>query len=273
MSPDAAASADPADALRDLFDTALPRVYGYLISRCGRVPVAEDLTARDVPRGRRRGPARRFAPVSVPWLIGVARHKLVDHWRRQAREERSLRAVADTEEADDPWDVELDALQARTTLEQLAPHHRAALTLRYLDDLPVPQVAELLDRSVHSTEGLLVRARASFAGPTAVPSGAEPDAERRRAMPDPFERLRAPVTPVDPDPAFAVRLRARLERALSLPRGVPVTAVDLDRPRTRHHRPRDARGRHPLPRRLRRAGRPRLVRRTCSAPVCGASPS
>ena len=47
-------------------------------------------------------------------------------------------------------------------------------------------------------------------------------------MPDPFERLRAPVTPVDPDPAFAVRLRARLERALSLPRGVPVTAVDLD---------------------------------------------
>jgi predicted enzyme related to lactoylglutathione lyase len=47
-------------------------------------------------------------------------------------------------------------------------------------------------------------------------------------MPDPFERLRAPVTAVDPDPEFAVRLRARLERALSLPRGVPVTAVDLE---------------------------------------------
>ena len=45
-------------------------------------------------------------------------------------------------------------------------------------------------------------------------------------MPDPFERLRAPVTPVDPDPAFATRLRARLERALTLPRGVPVTAID-----------------------------------------------
>ena len=47
-------------------------------------------------------------------------------------------------------------------------------------------------------------------------------------MPDPFERLRAPVDPVDPDPAFADRLRARLERALALPRGVPVTTIDLD---------------------------------------------
>ena len=36
------------------------------------------------------------------------------------------------------------------------------LTLRYLDDLPVPDVAALVDRSVHATEGLLVRARAAF---------------------------------------------------------------------------------------------------------------
>ena len=39
-------------------------------------------------------------------------------------------------------------------------------------------------------------------------------------MTDPLSALRQPDTPVDPDPAFATRLRARLERALSLPRGV-----------------------------------------------------
>ncbi len=33
-------------------------------------------------------------------------------------------------------------------------------------------------------------------------------------MADPFGVLRAPVMPADPDPAFAARLRARLERAL-----------------------------------------------------------
>ena len=42
-------------------------------------------------------------------------------------------------------------------------------------------------------------------------------------MTDPLDALRAPVTPADPDPAFAARLRARLERALGLPEGVAVT--------------------------------------------------
>jgi RNA polymerase sigma-70 factor, ECF subfamily len=62
----------------------------------------------------------------------------------------------------DPWDARLDAVRARATLETIAPQHRAALTLRYLDDLPVPEVATELGRTVHATEALLVRARASF---------------------------------------------------------------------------------------------------------------
>ncbi len=42
------------------------------------------------------------------------------------------------------------------------PHHQAALTLRYLDGLPVPEVARHLGRSLHATEALLVRARVAF---------------------------------------------------------------------------------------------------------------
>ena len=46
-------------------------------------------------------------------------------------------------------------------------------------------------------------------------------------MTDPLDALRAPVTPADPDPVFAARLRARLERALGLPEGVAVTETTL----------------------------------------------
>jgi predicted enzyme related to lactoylglutathione lyase len=42
-------------------------------------------------------------------------------------------------------------------------------------------------------------------------------------MTDPLDVLRVPVSPTEPDPAFAARLRARLERALDLPRGVSVS--------------------------------------------------
>ena len=146
-------------ALLTLYDRALPEVYGYLIARCGDRAVAEDLTSETflaVATGR------PDAPLSVGWLIGVARHKLVDHWRRQAREERLVRAVEGPGEPDDPWEVELDRWRAREVLARLAPQHRAALTLRYIDGLSVAESADILDRSVAATEALLVRARREF---------------------------------------------------------------------------------------------------------------
>ena len=46
-------------------------------------------------------------------------------------------------------------------------------------------------------------------------------------MTDPLEILREPAGPAAPDPAFALRLRARLERALELPRGVVVSTATI----------------------------------------------
>ena len=154
---------DPAFGLLKLYDDALPHVYGYLLARCGDTATAEDLTSESflaaVDAVRKPG-----APeASVPWLIGVARHKLADHWRRTAREERGLRLLnGELATSDDPWDTVVDRIRAREVLEQLGAHHRAALTLRYLDGLPVPEVARHLDRTLHATEALLVRARAAF---------------------------------------------------------------------------------------------------------------
>ena len=154
---------DPGPALLALYDTALPHVYGYLLARCGRRTLAEDLTAETflaAVTACRREPAT--AP-NVAWLVGIARHKLVDHWRSAEREERGLRAVHDqTPDHLDPWDQQLDALVARDLLAAQPAVHRAALTLRYLDGLPVPEVAALLGRTVHATEALLHRARGAF---------------------------------------------------------------------------------------------------------------
>jgi RNA polymerase sigma-70 factor (ECF subfamily) len=160
-SPGSRAVAPPPDpGLLSLYDAALPQVYGYLLARCGQRAVAEDLTAETFLAAV-RAEADGDGPTSVGWLIGTARHKLVDHWRRVEREQRGLRLM-DDDPVEDPWDAELDALRAQQVLAELSAGHRAALTLRYLDDLPVPQVAALLQRTVHATEALLVRARTAF---------------------------------------------------------------------------------------------------------------
>ena len=153
---------DPGAALLELYDAALPQVYGYLLARCGRRALAEDLTAETFLAAV--AACRTVPPPepSVGWLVGIARHKLVDHWRAAEREERGLRAVGGEEPLTDPWDERLDALLAHEVLDDLPGHHRAVLTLRYLDGLAVPEVAHTIGRTVHATEALLVRARAAF---------------------------------------------------------------------------------------------------------------
>lgn len=151
------------DPVAAIYRRALPQVYGYLLPRCGSAVLAEDLTAETfmaAVAAVRRGST---SEVTVAWLVGVARHKLVDHWRWAAREQRTQQAAGIQARAfDDPWPEWLDADAAHAALSRLSAQQRAALTLRYLDGLPVAEVAGYLDRSLHATETLLARSRAAL---------------------------------------------------------------------------------------------------------------
>jgi RNA polymerase sigma-70 factor (ECF subfamily) len=155
--------------LLELYDEALPVVYGYFLRRCGDRGTAEDLTSETflaaMDAARKQNDQRAEPPpIAVPWLIGVARHKLADHYRR--RHDRFTTPMAEPPEpvdaADDWSTAALDRIVAESVLARLPEAHRTVLALRYLDDRTVPECAELIGRTVHATEALLVRARRAF---------------------------------------------------------------------------------------------------------------
>ena len=151
------------DPVLDIYRVALPQVYGYLLPRCGSAALAEDLTSETFLAAISASRQGSLTEVSTAWLVGVARHKLVDPWRRLEREQRSLAtAVASVADVDDPWDEWLDSEAAYAALSHLPIPQRAALTLRYLDGLPVADVAEHLGRTFHGTETLLARSRSAL---------------------------------------------------------------------------------------------------------------
>ena len=118
-------SADPVVAI---YHVALPQVYGYLLPRCGNAAVAEDLTAETFMAAVGATKQRHVPEVSVAWLVGIARHKLVDYWRRAAREQRSLAVVESASEGlADPWEEWLDAEVAHAALLRLPHPQRVAL--------------------------------------------------------------------------------------------------------------------------------------------------
>lgn len=148
-------------AFRDWYDAALPQVYRYLFHRCGRDrELAEELTQQtfvDALRSR----TRPLAEDPVAWTIGIARHRLADHFRTLERRERGyLRLLAQAPQPRVTWAGETDAEGALVdALRGLPAMQRAAVTLRYLDDLPVRDIAALLGRSEGAVESLLSRGR------------------------------------------------------------------------------------------------------------------
>ena len=161
---------DPS-AFLELYDDALPHVYGYLARRCSNAATAEDLTAETfmaavavLHNGSIDGNRLdlNIPQINIAWLIGTARHKLIDHWRRTERRKEELADLWDDIAVPDPNDAAIEVIP-RTAC---SPNwHRAivrVLTLRYIDDLPVGDVAATIGRTVHATEALLTRAKAAF---------------------------------------------------------------------------------------------------------------
>jgi RNA polymerase sigma-70 factor (ECF subfamily) len=166
--PRSSADVDHVDAAIAALDRALPAVYDYLLHRVHQRAVAEDLTSETVLAAVDVDHGGRLVDISVGYLIGIARHKLVDHWRRQDREQRQLRAYTGSDDGI-AHDEQFEPGRAHTVLAELNPMQRAALTLRYVDGLPVPEVAHVLGRSVHATETLLMRAKRAFRARYAEP--------------------------------------------------------------------------------------------------------
>src|SRR5262249_33846696 len=146
-----------------IYREALPRVYGYLLPRCGSASTAEDLTSETFLAAVSASRQGHLPEVSVAWLVGVARHKLVDHWRQLEREQRSLSAAeAPFGEAENRSEERIATAAASGAWARLPVPQRAALPLRYLDGPPVASVAEPLGRSIHATEPLLARPGAAL---------------------------------------------------------------------------------------------------------------
>ncbi|HEX5578388.1 MAG TPA: RNA polymerase sigma factor [Candidatus Limnocylindria bacterium] len=171
LRPSTAIAGDPAvvadeQAFRAWYDRSLPTVYGYLFHRCGRDPhLAEELTQQAFVEavgsyGRFRGQAD-----PTTWVVGIARHKLVDHFRRVDREARrqaalSARELGQTGPALSTPPAEPDGIDDALAL--LPALQRAVLVLHYMDRLSVRDVARAIGKTEAATASLLARGRDAF---------------------------------------------------------------------------------------------------------------
>jgi RNA polymerase sigma-70 factor (ECF subfamily) len=156
-----AATSGDAAAVRRLLDEAGPVVYGYVYARVGGdEQVAADVVQDTFVEAVKSAATFRGDSAVSTWLCAIASRRLARHYEAERRQDEARRGlqvvpVPETERTDEI--VERDVVVR--ALGRLSPDHRQVLVLRYLDGLPVGDVADRLGRSQVQVQSLLQRAR------------------------------------------------------------------------------------------------------------------
>lgn len=146
------------DQFLNFYDQTFDEAYRYAGRLCGSDrSSAEDLVHDAYISLLRQLRADPSKDLQIGYLITAIRNRFLDRVRSAEREQRRMRLVAASETLAEP-----DAMPSQ--LADLPERERAALVLRYIDDLPVPEVADALGVSTHAAESLLARARARLRG-------------------------------------------------------------------------------------------------------------
>jgi len=155
--------ADPV-RFRAWYDEALPRVYRYLLTHCGDHELAEEVTQEAFVEAIRSRRKFRGQSDPVTWVIAIGRNRLIDHIRHDRRgAARHLRLIDSRRDLESSaWRTSDEREDVERALSNLSAEHRLALMLRYLDQLPIREIASLLHRSESATESVLTRAREAF---------------------------------------------------------------------------------------------------------------
>ena len=146
-------------------------LYSYVRYRLfPRSDLIEDLVQEVFLAAWQQLPAFRGDSTLRNWLLGIARHKIEDHYRTQLRHSDAWPKDGDEVPPElqfDPcWDDDQDreALQQRTrlALAGLPESYRFILLWRYWDKRSTKEMASLTGKTEKGVERLLAHARAEF---------------------------------------------------------------------------------------------------------------
>jgi RNA polymerase sigma-70 factor (ECF subfamily) len=159
-------------AMEEFYNLYRNRIYSLVLEQVGRdEAVAEDLVQEVFlavlgSLDKFRGDSQLYT-----WLRSIAFHKINDFCRRQAREPKPKKSSPDfnaimleqTGDNEPATFTMMESEEIRQSVHQalagLPQDYQEVLVLKYLKDMPVLAISQVMGRSPKSIEGLLSQAR------------------------------------------------------------------------------------------------------------------
>jgi RNA polymerase sigma-70 factor (ECF subfamily) len=150
------------EALAQVYDTYAPAIYRYAYRRTGHPDLAQEITADTFQRlltalKHGNGPQRHLRA----WLYRVAHNLVVDSYRRQPQQGAlPVDEVVLVEQSSHESNLEHkeQAARARAALQQLTPLQQQVVVLRFLEEMSLEEVANVVNRTVGAVKSLQHRA-------------------------------------------------------------------------------------------------------------------
>jgi RNA polymerase sigma-70 factor, ECF subfamily len=143
-------------ALAAIYRRYEPRIAAYVVRRVGRTHEAEDLVA-NVFLAMVRGLSSYRAGETpfVAWLYRIASNE-INRWIRKRRIRSFFGLYTEIAAAAESPD---EAEQLRVALAQLPLHYQTALSLHYLEDLSINEIAAVVGSATGTVKSRLARGR------------------------------------------------------------------------------------------------------------------
>jgi len=152
------------NAFGELYDMYAPRIYRFIYFKVSSVSDAEDLTAEVflktweyVSEGKE---VKHFAGL----LYRIARNRVIDFYRHRSTQptqeidETILEKISDQGMAAKKMQEANEVQGVIKNLQKLKDEYREVITLRFIDELSMGEIAEILQKSQISVRVLLHRA-------------------------------------------------------------------------------------------------------------------
>jgi len=147
------------------------RIFGYVWQRMlPRTDLVEDVVQDILLIAWRSLPQYRGAANLESWLLGIARHRVEEHYRKRLRESLEQLEVDEIPAAiagfEPPWDEEMDEQRVRERTQRilagLPEAYSIALQWRYWEKCSTREMTVFTGKTEKSMERLLARAREAF---------------------------------------------------------------------------------------------------------------
>ncbi|MCB9421083.1 MAG: sigma-70 family RNA polymerase sigma factor [Ardenticatenaceae bacterium] len=146
-------------AFSALYQKYASQVYRYLLVRVGNRDDAQDLTSQTFLTAMERLHTYRSQGYFAAWLLGIARHKVMDQYRRRPELdlETAVSQPITTDDPDEQLNRQLIIEQVARKLQTIAPDRAEALSLRLFAGLDVAEIARLMGKNEAAVRMLVFR--------------------------------------------------------------------------------------------------------------------